>query len=51
MTCIYLVHKEHKPLCHVSLSQLTPELSDLVNHCESENHSNCPITVILAKEV
>jgi hypothetical protein len=43
MSCIYLEHKEHKPLCYASLSQLTPEVSDLVKYCESEDRSNCPI--------
>jgi len=41
MTCIYLGHEEHKPLCQASLSQLTPDLSHLVNYCESEDYSNC----------
>ncbi len=43
MTCIYLGHKEHKSFCQASLGQLTPDLSDLVKYCESEDHSNCPI--------
>jgi len=43
MTCKYLGDKVHKPLCQASLSQLTPDLSDIGNYCESEDHSNCPI--------